>query len=263
MVTWEIKGREFGNCNCNYGCPCQFNALPTHGHCRGLAVFDIEQGFHGTTRLDGLRSASIFRWPGPIHEGKGEGWHIVDRRATPKQREALLRILRGEDTEPGATVYQVFSSTCDTFHEHAVADFESMLRRDGAVVLAALVLLSLLAWLAVLAGAGTGMDPAAMSGWWLPGAAAPAFVSDWTPAFLLIAFFMWAAMMVAMMLPSASPMVLLYARVARQAQSRGQSQAHRLLLQRLLAAISPCGFFSALWPSPFSGCSNVPERCRC
>src|SRR5215831_11586542 len=57
-----------------------------------------------------------------------------------------------------------------------------MLRRDGAVVLAALVLLSLLVWLAVLAGAGTGMDPAAMSGWWLPSAAAPAFGSGWTPA---------------------------------------------------------------------------------
>jgi hypothetical protein len=107
---WEIKGREFGNCNCDYGCPCQFNALPTHGHCRGLAVFDIEQGFHGTARLDGLRCAGIFRWPGPIHEGKGEGLHIIDRRATPEQREALLRILRGEDTEPGATVYQVFAS---------------------------------------------------------------------------------------------------------------------------------------------------------
>ena len=39
MVTWEIKGWEFGNCNCNYGCPCQFNALPTHGHCRGLLVW--------------------------------------------------------------------------------------------------------------------------------------------------------------------------------------------------------------------------------
>jgi hypothetical protein len=101
MVTWEIEGREFGSCNCNYGCPCQFNALPTHGHCRALAVFDIEQGFHGSTRLNGLRAAGIFRWPGPILEG--EGWHIVNRRATPKQREALLRILRGEDTEPGAT----------------------------------------------------------------------------------------------------------------------------------------------------------------
>ncbi len=38
MTAWEIKGREFGNCNCDYSCPCQFNALPTHGHCRGLAV---------------------------------------------------------------------------------------------------------------------------------------------------------------------------------------------------------------------------------
>ena len=94
--------------------------------------------------------------------------------------------------------------------------FESVLRRDGAVILAALVLLSLLAWLAVLAGAGTGMDPAAMSGWWLASAGASAFGSGWTPAYWLIAFFMWAAMMVAMMLPSASPMVLLYAHAARQ-----------------------------------------------
>jgi hypothetical protein len=77
MVTWEIEGREFGSCNCNYGCPCQFNALPTHGHCRALAVFDIEQGFHGSTRLNGLRAAGIFRWPGPIHEGEGEGWHFT------------------------------------------------------------------------------------------------------------------------------------------------------------------------------------------
>ena len=83
MTQWEIRGREFGNCNCDYGCPCQFNALPTHGDCRGLAVYDIEEGYHGATRLDGLRAAGIFRWPGAIHEGKGEGVHIIDKRATP------------------------------------------------------------------------------------------------------------------------------------------------------------------------------------
>ena len=124
MTPWEIKGCEFGNCNCSYGCPCQFNALPTHGHCRGLAVFDIEQGYHGSTRLDGLKAAGIFRWPGAIHEGKGEGVHIVDRRATAEQRAALLRILRGEDTEPGATVFSVFASTCDTLHKPIAADIE-------------------------------------------------------------------------------------------------------------------------------------------
>jgi hypothetical protein len=88
-----------------------------------LAVFDIERGFHGATQLDGLKAAAIFRWPGPIHEGKGEGVHVLDRRATPEQRAALLRILRGEDTEPGATVFHVFSSTCDTLHEPIIADF--------------------------------------------------------------------------------------------------------------------------------------------
>ena len=32
MVEWRIQGREFANCNCAYGCPCQFSALPTRGY---------------------------------------------------------------------------------------------------------------------------------------------------------------------------------------------------------------------------------------
>jgi hypothetical protein len=124
MTNWEIKGREFGNCNCSYGCPCQFNALPTQGHCRGLAAFEIEAGFHGSTRLDGLRAISIFRWPGPIHEGGGESVQILEKRATAEQRTALLRILQGEDTEAGATVFQVFASTCKTFYDPPLSDIE-------------------------------------------------------------------------------------------------------------------------------------------
>ncbi len=131
MTPWEIKGREFANCNCSYGCPCQFNALPTHGHCHGFGVYEIEQGFHGTTRLDGLKAAAIFRWPGPIHEGKGECVQVLDRRATEEQRTALFRILRGEDTEPGATVFQVFASTCDTVHAPIVAAIDLELDVDG------------------------------------------------------------------------------------------------------------------------------------
>jgi len=55
----------------------------------------------------------------------------VDRRATPAQREALLRILRGEDTDPFATVFQVFSATCATLHEPIVADIDFELDIDG------------------------------------------------------------------------------------------------------------------------------------
>ena len=28
-VDWSIKGPEIATCNCDWGCPCQFNALPT------------------------------------------------------------------------------------------------------------------------------------------------------------------------------------------------------------------------------------------
>ncbi len=85
-VQWEIKGREFGNCNCSYGCPCQFNALPTHGHCRGAYGWQVDQGTFGAVKLDGLRAAGLYIWPGPVHQGNGTMQLIVDERARPEQR---------------------------------------------------------------------------------------------------------------------------------------------------------------------------------
>jgi hypothetical protein len=116
-VKWTLKGREFAHCNCAYGCPCQFDALPTHGHCKAVVGMAIEEGNHGDTRLDGLRVAGIFAWPGPIHEGRGEAVIVIDERATDTQREALLRILGGEDTEPGATIFNVFASTLEKVND--------------------------------------------------------------------------------------------------------------------------------------------------
>lgn len=123
-VRWSIKGREFQHCNCDYGCPCQFNARPTHGDCRALIGIEIQQGHHGETPLDGLNVVALATWPGPIHEGKGEILAIVDERATAEQREALLRILSGEDTKPGATIFQVFSGLFDTVHRPVFARIE-------------------------------------------------------------------------------------------------------------------------------------------
>lgn len=76
----------------------------------------VVEGRHGRVRLDGLTFGGLFRWPGPIHEGEGEALLLVDERATPAQREALLRIMTGEDTEPGATIFSVFASTFATVH---------------------------------------------------------------------------------------------------------------------------------------------------
>ena len=132
MIKWEIKGREFGNCNCDYGCPCQFNALPTHGHCRGLAVFDIETGLSrqalGSMACAPQRS---FAGPDPSMKARAKACKSSIGARRRSSAQALLRILQGEDTEPGATVFQIFASTCDTLHEPIIADIEFELDVDG------------------------------------------------------------------------------------------------------------------------------------
>jgi hypothetical protein len=113
-TSWQIKGRELANCNCAYGCPCQFNALPTHGNCKALIAYQIDEGHFGDVRLDGLRAALIASWPGPIHEGKGTLQAIIDERADARQREALRKIMHGEDTKDMATMWWVYSAMSPT-----------------------------------------------------------------------------------------------------------------------------------------------------
>ena len=130
-TQWEFKGREFVNCNCSYGCPCQFMALPSHGDCMAIAAMHIEEGHHGNVRLDGLSFVLYAQWPGAIHEGKGQAAVVVDERATPEQREALLRIITGQDTEPGATIFQVFSTTFEKVHDPIFSRIDFDVDVDG------------------------------------------------------------------------------------------------------------------------------------
>lgn len=130
-VSWAIKGREFNHCNCDYGCPCQFNGRPTHGNCRAVIGIAIEQGHHGETKLDGLNVIALAAWPGAIHEGGGEVLAIVDERADAAQRDALLRILSGQDTEPGATIFQVFAAMFDRAYPPVFAQVGVEVDVDG------------------------------------------------------------------------------------------------------------------------------------
>ena len=116
-IDWYVEGIEFGSCNCIYACPCQFEALPTYGNCRGFEVLRIDRGHFGDVSLGGLNIALLYAWPGPIFEGKGEMQVIVDERADPRQRQALTRIVHGEETDEGATHWWVYRSMSDTLHE--------------------------------------------------------------------------------------------------------------------------------------------------
>ena len=91
-----------------------------------------------------------------------------------------------------------------------------LLKRDRRIVVAALVLLTALAWVFLLRHVRS-MPVAAAPIPEMPGMdMSAAMIRTWTPGDLVVLFPMWAIMMVAMMTPSVTPMILIYARVARQ-----------------------------------------------
>jgi predicted metal-binding membrane protein len=104
-----------------------------------------------------------------------------------------------------------------------MAATEALLRHDRLIIGTGLTVICLLSWLYIVTGAGTGMSTLAMTTWQFP---LPARLSHeaapWGLSYWIIMAFMWWVMMIAMMVPSATPMILLYTRVHRHAQERGQ-----------------------------------------
>jgi predicted metal-binding membrane protein len=104
---------------------------------------------------------------------------------------------------------------------------ESVLRRDRMIVGGALAVMVLLSWTYILTGAGTGMAALPMSG--LPTAmrmSSPIAVLQpvpWTVGYSSVIFVMWWLMMIAMMLPSAVPMILLFAALSRNQRDAGDT----------------------------------------
>lgn len=123
-TDWDVHGKELVNCNCDYGCPCQFNALPTHGDCRAICGYEIESGNYGGTGLDGVRAVMIVSYPGPIHEGNGTMQLIIDESASADQRAAMQAIMTGGDTDDMATMWWVFSAMAPTKLETLYAPIE-------------------------------------------------------------------------------------------------------------------------------------------
>ena len=111
---WVIHGTEFENCNCAWGCPCQFGAKSTHGRCEAFMCGHIDEGNFNDTNLDGLDWAMLMSWPREVAEGNGTQQVIIDERADTSQREALRKILHGESTAPGATHFFVYNSMMST-----------------------------------------------------------------------------------------------------------------------------------------------------
>ncbi|HSJ16049.1 MAG TPA: DUF1326 domain-containing protein [Longimicrobiales bacterium] len=117
MAEWHVSGTVLIGCSCDWGCPCNFNAPPTHGYCEGGWSWLIDEGSDGDIDLGGLAVTVMAKWPGAIHEGNGEAVAFIDEAADAAQRAALSRLVRGELGGPWA----VFINTYQLHGPHLAA----------------------------------------------------------------------------------------------------------------------------------------------
>ena len=102
--VWNLKGTVLVSCNCDYGCPCNFNARPSHGKCEGGWTWIVREGSFAGVPLDCLSFSVYVNWPGAIHEGNGEALILIDERANDRQRQAIATLVKGEVGGPWGTL---------------------------------------------------------------------------------------------------------------------------------------------------------------
>ncbi|MCK1738908.1 DUF1326 domain-containing protein [Bradyrhizobium sp. 138] len=129
---WRLEGEWMKNCNCAFGCPCDFNARPTQGYCKGMVAMRIAKGHFEGTKLDDLCFAITVDFPGALHEGNGTIQPIIDERATAEQRQALFDIFSGKHSAEG-TLFQIVSMIVTKIHDPVFAPFEFSFDKDGRV----------------------------------------------------------------------------------------------------------------------------------
>lgn len=136
-ANWRLEGEWIKNCNCAYGCPCDFNAKPTQGSCQGLVGMRITKGHFNSTSLDGLSFFAVVSFPGALHEGNGQMQPIIDDRANAAQRDALFSIMSGKNSMEG-TLFHIFSAIVTKIHDPIFApvtfQFDEVARTSRVVI---------------------------------------------------------------------------------------------------------------------------------
>ena len=127
MTQWRLVGEEFVSCNCAWGCPCQFNALPTTGRCEALIAYIVRDGQFGDESLGRVRFGQVASWPGALHEGNGTRRLILDDKTTPEQRSALVELFSGKQ---GGAYFEIFAAICPHTLDAIVAPFTVEVDRE-------------------------------------------------------------------------------------------------------------------------------------
>lgn len=127
IPKWHMKIDYVEACNCDHGCPCNFNGFPTYGFCRALILNSIREGNYGDVKLNGVDVVTATSWPKAIHEGNGTVQLYVSKHASDAQRDAVINIFTGKAKGEGP--FALFAPTFKYILEPQYVDIQK--RIDG------------------------------------------------------------------------------------------------------------------------------------
>lgn len=121
QVKWKFTADYYQACNCDYGCPCEFQAPPTQGYCEAFIIWKIQEGQFGDISLNGISFSAVAKWPGAIHEGGGTVCLLIDENANDEQRKAIIKIATGE---AGGIPFEIVAPTFEKVLDPQFVAFE-------------------------------------------------------------------------------------------------------------------------------------------
>jgi len=120
---YSLKGHLLSGCNCDWGCPCNFEIAPSYGNCEGSYFWHVETGHYDGVSLDNTTFGQFALFPEAVHLGNGTGYYVIDEQLSSDQRRAVETIL--QEVPP----FGIFHELCPNFLGFAYKPFD--LKLDG------------------------------------------------------------------------------------------------------------------------------------
>lgn len=95
-MSYHLEGRLLEVCNCRVLCPCWIGEDPDNGTCDTIVAWHFDKGKVENVDVSGRTIVCMAHVPGNILEGNWRAAVYVDDKATPQQKDALLKVYTGQ-----------------------------------------------------------------------------------------------------------------------------------------------------------------------
>ena len=101
-MAWQVEGRYFENCSCDFPCPCtvSFDAGATHDRCNAILIFHVDSGEVDGVDVAGRTVVAVADTPKVMTDGNWKLGVIVDDGASDEQVEKLGAVFGGQAGGP-------------------------------------------------------------------------------------------------------------------------------------------------------------------